>query len=184
MLFSAPCAIYGALSFFDPLFRSLYFATLDWSPAAICRTPDGILDALEKLLAVEFQQRSGIAMLRDLGTALFAPGPRARRLTSAEVLPAFFERFFPARYSRLAAPQLAAHLAASQLAARRHGLESANAILIYQQVAFFIGSEFGSDALYPWAVKALSKDAPEDARLARLEAAIKIITDRALQANE
>jgi hypothetical protein len=183
MLFSTPCAIYGARSMRDPLFERIYFAPLDWSGARIRRSIDSMMDSLTRLLDSEFADASGAQVLQGLANGLYREGTaRALRLTGENQLLPFFERFFPARIRRLSEGELAAHLSKSRESARRIGLNTPEGILVYQQVAFFIGCEFGGDGLYPWAVKALSKDVPEEARLRRLEAAVKVITDRAAEA--
>jgi hypothetical protein len=183
ILFSTPCAISGARSMHDPIFQRIYFAPLQWSAAGVKRSIDGMIDALSQVLDAEFAAVSGAQVLRGLGEGLFPDGsPRARRLKGSSQLVPFFERFFPARQRRLREGELAAHLQKSQEAAQRIGLGTPEGILIYQQVAYFIGCEFGWDGLYPWAIKALHKDVPEEARLKRLEAAVKVITDRAAKA--
>lgn len=183
MLFSTPCAIYGARSMRDPIFECIYFAPLEWTGARVKRPIDSMMDSLSQVLDAEFAEVSGAQLLRRLRGTLFPDGaPRARRLPAASQLSLFCEKLFPSRMRRLTAAELEAHFSRSQEAAQRIGLSTPEGILVYQQIAYFIGCEFAWDGLYPWAIKALAKDVSEAARLRRLETAVKVITDRAAAA--
>lgn len=181
MRFTIPCAVFGALSWHDPLFADVYTSRIAWCDARRRRSAEAIVAALGRVLDREFAEVSGVELMDRLDRAFLAgrADPETAGLRERAGMPDLFGRFFPARLARLAPGDLEAHLGLSAAAARRVGLTGDPGILFYQQVAFFIGARFAEDRLYPWAATALAEDAPEPVRLRRLRTALRVIVRRA-----
>lgn len=176
MMFSAPCAVFGALSHYDPVFQPIYYSSLNWSTACIRRPPEVMVDKLAEILNIEFADYSGVELMLTMGKCIYDASGQIRLLTSGEDLEAFCNQVFPSRYARLSQRRLNLHFSRSFELATNFGLESESGIFFYQQIAFVLGTEFGRDPLYPWANSALCIDAPEVERLTQLSTAlIKII---------
>jgi hypothetical protein len=185
MKFAIPCAIFGALSWLDPLFTDIYRARFDWCRGGQRRSAEGIVGALQSVLDQEFAEASGIELMRQVDQVLLDDLGHnwAVELRSLGSLSELFAQLFPSRFGRLGDGDLQAHLLASEMVARRLGLLCEEGLLTYQLIAFFLGARFAGDALYPWAGAALAVGATEEQRVRRLRVALKAFVDRVATTN-
>lgn len=161
--FSIPCAIYGALSPLDPIYKDVFY----WQtrPARL-RLPEDIVAATARILDVEFSRRTGdevIVAAADI--ALAAPPTRT--------LPAVLMRAFRERFDRISEDELAMHLDLSAQCADSLGLRECDHINYYQKIALLLGARFGIDPLYPWANRALGAGAASAVRIRTLKVSVQ-----------